>query len=513
MYNSLSEQIHRLKSRLEYVNKTWTVSDYEGLLRFYVDILPKIMDSERCSIFIVNIGGKNVEVKFGTGLEEGQIEAPLDKSIVGESISKKQCIVENYLSSREGFHKEADAKTGFTTRNLICVPIKSLTEEAAIGAIEVLNKKGEGIFEESDKSILQEVSNYLSIAIENILINQEILHLSNQIEQQLERLTGKYLKSMHFVAQSKEIEDVLSRVYQISRTPVDVLLHGESGTGKELIARLIHQNSDRNQKPFVPVNCAAIPENLMESEFFGYERGAFTGAYTSRAGLFEQADSGTLFLDEVSEMPMSIQSKFLRVLQEKSGTRIGGNKTFEYDFRLISATNKDIFKEVQENRFRQDLFFRLFAVDILIPPLRQRVEDITPLALSFLNETSQRFNKRLAGFSPEVLAVFERYHWPGNVRQLRKEIERLAALTPDGERIELSSCSRELIEFEDSNPVDFEVDDGSLAEQLHKIEIKIVKDTLAKTNGNKSEAARILGITRQGLDKKLKRYSITSAKS
>jgi len=506
MHNSLSEQIHTLKSRLEYVNRTWTISDYEALLKFYIEVLPKIVDAERCSIFIINLGGKNVDLKFGTGLKEGQIEAPLENSIVGESISGKRCIVENYLDGKEGFHKKADAKTGFITRSLICMPIKNLTQDAAIGAIEVLNKKGDLIFTDKDKSILEEVAKHLSIAIENILINQEILHLSAQIEMQFEQVKGRYLKNHHFVAQSKMMEDVLSRAYQVSKTPVDVLLYGESGTGKELIAKLIHQNSNRELKPFVPVNCAAIPEHLMESEFFGYEKGAFTGAYASRAGLFEQANGGILFLDEISEMPLSIQPKFLRVLQEKNATRLGGSKPINYDFRLISATNKDIFSEVNEKQFRQDLFFRLFAVDIMIPPLRQRHEDIIPLALSFLSETSQRFNKRVAGFSTEVLSVFEKYHWPGNVRQLRREVERLVALTIDGARIELSSCSRELQDIEHSNQEEFQ-GHGPLAEQLHQLESKIIQTTLEKTGGNKSEASRILGITRQGLDKKLKRHS------
>jgi transcriptional regulator with PAS, ATPase and Fis domain len=244
----------------------------------------------------------------------------------------------------------------------------------------------------------------------------------------------------------------------------------------------------------------------MESEFFGYEKGAFTGAYASRAGLFEQANGGILFLDEITEMPLSIQPKFLRVLQEKNGTRLGGSKPVKYDFRLISATNKDIFSEVNEKHFRQDLFFRLFAVDIMIPPLRQRHEDIIPLALSFLSETSQRFNKRVGGFSTEVLSVFEKYHWAGNVRQLRREVERLVALTTDGERIEISSCSRELQDIEQSNQEEFQ-GCGPLAEQLHQIESKIILTTLEETGGNKSEASRILGITRQGLDKKLKRHS------
>ncbi|MBW2467068.1 MAG: sigma-54-dependent Fis family transcriptional regulator, partial [Deltaproteobacteria bacterium] len=288
-----------------------------------------------------------------------------------------------------------------------------------------------------------------------------------------------------------------------------VLLLGENGTGKELIARMIHEASDRGDKPFVAVNCASIPEHLMESEFFGYEKGAFTGADHSRKGRFEEANGGTLMLDEIADMPLTIQPKFLRAIQEGEGSRLGSNKIIKYDFRIISATNKDLRKELEENRFREDLFFRLFSVEIGLPPLHKRKEDIVPLALGFLEEISRRFNKKIAGFSPELLNLFEDYSWPGNVRQLRSEVERLVALTPEGEVIGPEKCSRELLS---ATPVIEQKEETlsslSIPDQVKSLETKLIEKALADSNGNRVKAAEALGITRQGLHKKMKRYEI-----
>jgi transcriptional regulator with PAS, ATPase and Fis domain len=291
-----------------------------------------------------------------------------------------------------------------------------------------------------------------------------------------------------------------------------VLLHGESGTGKEVIARMIHKGSNRRDRPFVSVNCASIPENLMESEFFGYEKGAFTGAVSSRKGRFEEADGGTLFMDEIREMPLMMQPKFLRVIQEGEGYRLGSNKQFHYDLRIISATNRDLRKEVADGLFREDLFYRIFSVDIYIPPLRERREDIIPLAMLFLNDVGKRFKKKMAGFSPEVLHFFEAYPWPGNVRQLLHEVERLIALTPAGDTVSLAHFSQELQGWRNSHSL-IELKSNStlsLPEKVTELEIGCIKDALLKSEGNKRKASELLGITRQGLDKKIKRYGITN---
>jgi transcriptional regulator with PAS, ATPase and Fis domain len=296
----------------------------------------------------------------------------------------------------------------------------------------------------------------------------------------------------------------------VSRNPVNVHIRGESGTGKEVVARLIHLGSDRADKPFVAVSCASIPENLMESEFFGYEKGAFTGATASRGGYFEEADGGTLFLDEIGDMPPAIQPKFLRIIQEGEGSRLGSAKPVRYDLRIISASNKDLRQEVAAGRFREDLFYRIFSVEIPLPPLRERREDIVPLTLSFINKVSKRFNKKLAGPSPELLALFEDYPWPGNIRQLLHEVEHLVALAPEGKKISQKYCSEELRKGRNASALALveSTQSLSLAERIAELEITSIKEALRRTRGNKVQASKLLGITRQGLDKKIKRHNI-----
>ena len=248
----------------------------------------------------------------------------------------------------------------------------------------------------------------------------------------------------------------------------------------------------------------------MESEFFGYAKGAFTGAAGSRGGYFEEAGGGSLFLDEVADMPFSIQPKLLRAIQEGEGYRLGSKKLMVYDLRLISASNKDLKQEVAVGRFREDLFFRLFSVEIHIPPLRERINDIAPLAFVFLEDACTRFEKSVAGFSSDVINLFEAYAWPGNVRQLRREVERLVVLTPAGTKIVPDACSPDVIKSASIvTPCDEPTSPGiPLPEQVRNLEIHLIEKALTETGGKRSRAADMLGITRQGLHKKMKRYNV-----
>jgi DNA-binding NtrC family response regulator len=344
----------------------------------------------------------------------------------------------------------------------------------------------------------------LKARIRTCLENKRLKDLSEALE--LRNLK----EEVQLIAESRSMQQVLHIMHSVSRSPVNVHIRGESGTGKEVIARLIHLHGDRADKPFVAVNCASIPENLMESEFFGYEKGAFTGAIASRGGYFEEADGGTLFLDEIGDMPASIQPKFLRIIQEGEGTRLGSSKPVRYDLRIISASNKDLRQEVASGRFREDLFYRIFSVEIPIPPLRERREDIVPLTLFFINKVGKRFNKKLAGLSPELLSSFEDYTWPGNVRQLLHEVEHMIALTPEGQRISLKHCSEDLRKGRSARTLAIieSTQDLSLAERIEELEITSIKEALRRTRGNKVQASKLLGITRQGLDKKIQRYKI-----
>ncbi|MBF0321880.1 MAG: sigma-54-dependent Fis family transcriptional regulator, partial [Magnetococcales bacterium] len=321
--------------------------------------------------------------------------------------------------------------------------------------------------------------------------------------------------AVEVVTRSQKMRDLLNLVHKVSAVPVNVFITGESGTGKEVIAQIIHRSSDRSQGPFVPVNCSSIPEHLMESEFFGHEKGAFTGAHTSRIGRFEEACDGTLFLDEIADMPLSVQPKFLRAIQEGEGARVGSNHIRSYDFRLISASYRDLREEVAQGKFREDLFFRLFSVEIAIPPLRERQDDIAPLARLFLERTCLKFKKQVRGFAAETLDRFENYAWPGNVRQLQHEIERLVALAQDGETLRLEHCSRRI---QDDLPqpdpphilpgTPSEMSSFSLAENRRVMETQLIRKTLDKTGGNRIKAAQLLGITRQSLHGKIRLYGL-----
>ncbi len=504
----IRQRLITLKALLDRITRAWTNHDYENLMRFFVSVFPPLVQAERCSIFIYSAESDDVWLKFGTGVQEKEIIAPKEGSIVGRTISSGATIFGSGLESHNGFHALVDQKTDFVTRNLISVPIFSLAEKRCIGAVQVLNKRGKEGFTQQDEQLLQQVVRYLALSIEHNIITEEMINISKHMHEEMTRSAFKASDKHDFIAESPSMRQALATVRQIGSLPVNVFITGESGTGKEVIARMIHeQSSERRGRPFVAVNCSAIPENLMESEFFGYEKGAFTGAVSSRMGRFEEATGGTLFLDEISEMPLAIQPKFLRAIQEKEGMRLGGNRLHRYEFRIISASAKNLQDEVKKGRFREDLFFRLFSVDLILPPLRDRSMDILPLAMMFLEEVNTRFNKKVLGFSAEVLARFETYDWPGNVRQLEHEVERLVALTADGEVIPVAHCSLPK-ERPVLDPVESLPDSLSLPQQRERLEIRLIRAALDRTQGNKLQAAQLLDITRQSLHNKIRQYDI-----
>ncbi len=508
--SSSRKKLAVLKQQALEVASSWAMEDYKGFVTFHTRLLPKLMGAERCTIYIMEMGSNRICSIYGTGLQEMQIEAPLDKSLVGQVIGSGKCIIENDMIERGGFHEYIAEQTGFICKNLICAPIPSRAGNNVSGAVQLLNKAGEKGFNQEDVKQLEEIAYYLSISIESIVLHREIVRIAEGLDREAGRLDREAVKGNIFIAESQAMKDVLELASIVSGTPVNVIIQGENGTGKELIARMIHEKSDRKKQPFVAVNCSCIPESLVESEFFGHERGAFTGAESSRKGRFEEAHNGTLFLDEIAEMPLQIQPKFLRAIEEGEGARLGSNKIIQYNLRIISATNKNLSTEVSRKNFREDLFFRLFSVEITIPPLRERKEDILPLAIHFLEETNVLFQKKVPGFSQGVLSIFEQYNWPGNVRQLRKEVERLVALTPDGQMIKIETCSRDLVElYTEENCCESGKENSfSLPDHVQNVEIDLIIRALEETGGNKSKAAGLLSITRQGLLKKMKRYGI-----
>jgi len=311
---------------------------------------------------------------------------------------------------------------------------------------------------------------------------------------QLRAELGRRYDFTSIVGSSPLMQEVLATVERVAASRATVLLCGESGVGKDLIARAIHHHSPRNGRPFVKINCTALPENLMESELFGYEKGAFTGAAQSKPGKFEQADTGTVFLDEIGDVPAAIQVKLLRVLQEREFERLGSNKTLRIDVRIVAATNVDLRAALEEGRFREDLYYRLNVVPINIPPLRDRKEDIPALVRRFVD----KYAEWPCDIEPAALEKLISYHWPGNVRELENVIERSLVLSPGGN---LTAASVRLDSHLRPRPAATSSEPNFLPEgmTLDDYEQSIVREALRRANGNKSQAARLLGLTRNAL--------------
>ena len=314
------------------------------------------------------------------------------------------------------------------------------------------------------------------------------------------------------VGDSRQWRQVLTHATQVASTDTTVLLLGESGTGKEVVARFLHRASPRSNGPFIALNCAALPEQLLESELFGYERGAFTGAMTSKPGQIEQAAAGVLFLDEVSEMSLSAQAKFLRVLQEKEFQRLGGTKVMKANARVIAATNRDLTAAIERGTFREDLYYRLHVFEITLPRLRDRPEDIFALSQAFLQDIGKSFGRPPAGISREAREILLQYHWPGNVRQLRNTLERAAILCEGGlitgEHLSLQTPPRPVPV---SAPVAVPAGAtaaGPPAGDLQSMERAAIEKALLEARHNKSKAAKILGLTRTQLYVRLRKYGM-----
>jgi len=301
------------------------------------------------------------------------------------------------------------------------------------------------------------------------------------------------------VGESQAIRKVFEAIAKTARTPATVLINGESGTGKELVARAIHYNSPRASAPFVPINCGGIPEGLLESELFGYVKGAFTGAVESRAGFFQTADGGTIFLDEIAETSISMQVKLLRVLQDKEICMVGSNRIRKVNVRILAATNKDLLGLVKKGAFREDLYYRLNIIEIVIPPLRERGDDILLLAQHFLTRFSEDLEKFAPRFSDKVLKILRNYYWPGNVRELENVIQRLVVMT-DGDLIDVPDLPS-LMRYSSLGKIE-------LNRTLAEVEAEYIRNVLASVDDNKTRAAEILGIDRKTLREKLKKVNL-----
>ena len=377
------------------------------------------------------------------------------------------------------------------------------------GVIQVDNRASSAMFKERDLEVLLVLAGLGTLAIENARLHQRLRMAEEQA-----RGEARFLKNSEEkrrapspIGQSPAMREVLRQVEKVQATRATVCIEGETGTGKELVASLIHYQSPRRDKLFVAQNCAAVPENLLESELFGHKKGAFTGADSDKKGLFEVADGGSLFLDEIAETSLGLQAKLLRVLQESEIRPVGATQPRKVDVRIICATNRSLEKEVAEGRFRQDLYYRLKVFPLRLPPLRERRDDVPLLAEHFLKKYAQEIKKPISGFTPDTLSQLASYNWPGNVRELENEVQRLCIQVEPDHFITPDLLAPHMRQAE--GVVDrIAPKKGPLKDMLEEVERFLILQCLKEHDGNKTRAAEALGITREGLHKKLARFGL-----
>jgi formate hydrogenlyase transcriptional activator len=361
-------------------------------------------------------------------------------------------------------------------------------------------------FVSEDLVLLTQVANQLTLAVQNHLAASEIKLLQQRLGEERRYLQGEIEYLGHFteiVGNSPALKQLLQQVLTVAGSGATVLIQGETGTGKELIARAIHRLSQRKNAPFIRINCAAIPTGLLESELFGHEKGAFTGAISQKIGRVELADGGTLFLDEVGEIPLELQPKLLRVLQDQEFERLGSNRTIKVDMRVVAATNRNLAERIAQNQFRSDLYYRLSVFPIAVPPLRERMEDIPLLVRYFVRQVCQRMDRHVESIPPSAMDALLHWHWPGNVRELENLMERSVILS-EGEvlRVPLSEL-RAL-----TSPAESEVPNQNLDHAERQHIVRILRETRGKISGPDGAAIR-LGLKRTTLQSKIQRLGIT----
>ncbi|MDA9101387.1 nif-specific transcriptional activator NifA [Omnitrophica bacterium] len=497
-------------------------SDLEHVLSETLRILHEKMGMERGTLTLLEerTGELIVEIAHKLGKEQiQQGRYQLGEGIVGKVVQAGEPIVVPNVGEEPMFLDKTKSRGDLKKSNIsfICVPIK--IDGKSFGALSVDRLFQENISFEEDVRLLTSLAAMVAQTVHNYQARKQEREQLEGENIELKRKLKKKFHPANIIGESGRMQDVYASVELVSQTKASVLLRGESGTGKELVAHAIHYNSDRAEKPFIKVSCAALPDTLLESELFGYEKGAFTGATAGKAGRFELANQGTLFLDEIGDIPASTQVKLLRVLQEREFERLGGMKPVIVDIRLITATNKNLEEEVKAGRFREDLYYRLNVIPIFIPALRDKKSDIPLLVNYFLKKSSDENGKDVRYVSDEAMSYLMGYSWPGNVRELENAIERAVVLckkntiTPDLFPIpgsKLQPAHMTVLEAKDSLAGGQDENSGSLTDAVAAMEKKMIQNALRKTAGNQRKAAKVLGVTERILGYKIKNYNINT---
>jgi len=474
-----------------------SVFDLDNLLELIIDTATRIMQAKASSLLLLDHRTKKLFFKVATGdkkEEVRQYEINVGEGIAGLVAQKGRPLLVPDVRKDPRWSKKISESIGFQTGSIACVPMK--TDGKTIGVVEIIDKEDGSAIRHEDMMLL---TAFAELAAMVICRAQKIDQVTRENINLKQELGSKY----HIIGESEALKKVISDGYKVANSKSNTLILGESGTGKELLARLIHQAGPRKDKPMIVLNCAALPETLLEDELFGHEKGSFTGAIGRKIGKFELADGSTLFLDEIGELTPAMQAKWLRVLEEGVFYRIGGNTQLSVDVRIISATNKDLAQEVAEGRFREDLYYRLNVIQIRMPSLRERGEDIPLLVTHFLNLFRHEIPGLTLNIPEEAMRKMMGYHWPGNVRELKNAVERAAVMGNGG-----GISSQNLI-LPEMTPVFPGLEAGiTLKEAINRAKKEFIKLTLKQTSGNRSEAAKIMGVQRTYLSRLISQYGL-----
>jgi transcriptional regulator with GAF, ATPase, and Fis domain len=496
--------------------------ELDPLLKLVTEKCREVLEAEGAAILMLDAQGEELYFPYLADLdpEVARRLAGLRFSamlgVAGEALQSRHALKVDDVTLEKRFYSLIDLHTGLTTRSILAAPL--LFGETRLGVIEVVNSTRGNSFTDDDLALLESLANSIALAINNAAQVTQLKTSERTLRKQvgaLRRDLAQHELINDIAGASSAMTDVFRLMGSVSASPIAVLIEGETGTGKELVARAIHRMSDRADRPFLAVNCAALSEHLLESELFGHRRGAFTGAINDQPGLFKAASGGVIFLDEIGEMPLTMQPKLLRVLQDGEIIPVGSTRPERVDVRVLSASNRDLKAAVDAGTFRADLYYRLAAFPITLPPLHARKGDISLLASRFLATASERQHKLIPTIDPAALALLEAYTWPGNVRELQNEIERAVALTPSGENIAAASLSAKVRDGSDpvspmatASPSTPSGANGDLRFARADFEARYIAKVLASNQDNVSRSAKVLGISRISLQRKMKEYNI-----
>ena len=485
-------RISQLQAVMDAAAKWHRLDDDVALLHGIADTATALLNWERASIFLWDKRRKKLIGRPALGVSEGALEVDDSVGVVGEVLGSQEPRIWNGGSDDESrVNRKVDESLEFETRSLVAVPMRGQRDDL-IGVFEAINHKGNG-FQDHDTTVLNDLATHAAVAIQSLKTRKKLLETCD-------RLVEDAASASPLIGEHSSVNKIRKTAAKVAKTDLTVLVLGQNGTGKEVLARHIHFESERRNAPFIAVNCAALVESLLESELFGHEKGAFTDANQTRQGKFELATGGTLFLDEVGDMSPGGQAKLLRVLEEKVVVRVGGSQTIPVDVRVIAATNQPLEQMIVEKRFREDLYFRLNVVNLSLPPLSQRGDDILLLANHFLEQFCYQIGRTVPVFKRSAQLALQSHSWPGNIRELRNTIERVAYLCTE-EEIEqddlmLTAAPRQRVSG--NAPIK-----GTLNDATRQFQVEHIERAIEFCSGNMTDAAEYLGLHRSNLYRKM----------